>query len=399
LCCVNQELKTYAKHGFSSYTSHIQRLRAKTMTMRIRIATSDRDRFRCYRLRYETYVEEMQRPQSFADHEQRITKEPYDDHSHLLMAEDDGELVSTMRMSMLREGPLECGDMYRLESFGKYYPDNIGMITKFVIKPAYRRSGIAGRMAMVAYRFGRDNNISICIIDAYPHLVQLYHQMGYRFYMENIAHPEYGSVIPMVLLLEDVQYFKKIRSPFYRIANKYENDTSIARFFAETFPEYAAVHPLFVLEPGALLDRLSQEIARTPRERFGFLAGFSKEEAESLLSHLAIISYRSGEYVFQQNDESLGMFCIYSGQVEVIHESRGKRKTVAILNEGDIFGELGFLAKTRRTASIRVREPTKLLVLAPIDLEKLVIGSPELGVRFLMNLFNIVVERFITVLG
>ena len=72
---------------------------------------------------------------------------------------------------------------------------------------------------------------------------------------------------------------------------------------------------------------------------------------------------------------------------------------MAILNEGDIFGELGFVAETRRTASIRVRESAKLLVLAPSDLEKILIRTPRLGVRFLTNLFKIVVERYIRVLS
>ena len=255
-------------------------------------------------------------------------------------------------------------------------------------------------MALAAYKFGRDNDIKFCIIDSYPHLVQLYHQMGYRFYMHNIRHPDYGSVIPMVLILEDIEYFREIRSPFYRAARAYENSKETAEYFQANFPEYASVRPLFALKPDELFSKYSSEIARTPEQRsFEFLAGFSKEDVQTLLSQLAILSYEPGEFVFRQDDQSLGMFCIMRGQVEVIHRRHGKEKTVAILNEGDIFGEMGFVAKTKRTASIRVREATELLVLAPNDLDKITMMTPELGTKFLTNLFRIVVERYINVLN
>jgi CRP-like cAMP-binding protein len=157
---------------------------------------------------------------------------------------------------------------------------------------------------------------------------------------------------------------------------------------------------LFALNADELFAKLSLEISRKPGQRsFDFLAGFTTEEIQSLISQLALLTYEPGEFVFRQNDQSLGMFCIMRGQVEVLHLHRGKEKTVAILNEGDIFGEMGFVAKTERTASIRVREEAELLVLAPKDLDKLTLTTPDLGIKFLSNLFRIVVERYINVLN
>jgi GNAT superfamily N-acetyltransferase len=368
------------------------------MAIQIREAVTREDRERCYRLRYQVYVEEMHRVQEFADHERRMTEEPYDRYAHLLMAEDEDRLVGTMRLNMRRDGPLECEELYALDRFGPFFPDSVSMITKFVIEPDYRQRGVAGRLAIAAYQFGRRNGIKLNFIDCYPHLVQLYQQMGYRIYKSNIKHPDYGSVIPMVLLLEDIEYLEQIHSPFLRYARGLPNSRDAREYFDKHFPEYASVQPLFA-EHQDLMETLAVEMGRAPEQCLGFLEGFTTEESQALIRNLAVLKYQPGEYVFKQGDESLGMFCIIKGQVEVLLNSGANAKTIAILNQGDIFGEMGFVAKTKRTASIRVREATDLLVLAPTDFQKVIKVTPELGVRFLTNLFTTVVERYINVVS
>jgi len=369
------------------------------MGIQIREAESEEDKLRCYALRYQIYVEEMEREQEFADHARKITREPYDDHGVLLIAEDEGEIVATLRMNRRIDGPLECEELYELDRFGPFYPDDVSMLTKFVVVPEYRQSGVAGRMAVYAYKYGRERGVKLNFIDAYPHLVQLYQQLGYRMYTRNIQHPDYGSVIPMVLLLEDIEYLQEIRSPFVRYARNYVNRSDTREYFDEHFPEYASIRPLFASHEDNVMDLFSSQFANATKTSFGFLEGFTAEEANALLKNLAILSYEPGEYVFRQGDESLGMFGVLKGQVEVIRESDRGDKVLAILNESDIFGEMGFIAKTRRTATIRVRESTDLLVIAPSDLKKVLNVTPDLGIRFLLNMYKIVVERYIHVMA
>src|SRR5262245_15298124 len=74
----------------------------------VRRASSQGDREKIFRLRYEIYVEEMRRRQTHADHALRFIEEPFDDASAvLLLAEQDGEAVGTVRINFARHGPLE----------------------------------------------------------------------------------------------------------------------------------------------------------------------------------------------------------------------------------------------------------------------------------------------------
>lgn len=58
------------------------------MGAKIRLATTEADRRAVYRFRYEVYVNEMKRVQTYADHEQRVIEELLDKTGYILIAED-----------------------------------------------------------------------------------------------------------------------------------------------------------------------------------------------------------------------------------------------------------------------------------------------------------------------
>ena len=49
------------------------------------------------------------------------------------------------------------------------------------------------------------------------------------------------------------------------------------------------------------------------------------------------------------------------------------------LGDGQFFGEIALLRKTRRTANVRAAAPTKLLMLDAFDLQALIVRNPEIG--------------------
>ena len=66
--------------------------------------------------------------------------------------------------------------------------------------------------------------------------------------------------------------------------------------------------------------------------------------------HIIIKEGSSGDWVYQ----------IISGSVEISKEVRGKRIIIQRLKEGEIFGELGFLKGSKRSATARAIGPTTL---------------------------------------
>ena len=71
-----------------------------------------------------------------------------------------------------------------------------------------------------------------------------------------------------------------------------------------------------------------------------------------------------GAVIFSENDESVEMFIIIQGLVE-IRKSTGQssNKILATLQKGDMFGEMAIIEKQPRSATAVAVQPTRVLVL------------------------------------
>lgn len=79
---------------------------------------------------------------------------------------------------------------------------------------------------------------------------------------------------------------------------------------------------------------------------------------------LNTLLYEAGDVIIHQGGESDQFFILVSGEVSVIHRrSSGEEIELARLGEGDVFGEIGILTETRRTADVRANTPVSVLAL------------------------------------
>jgi CRP-like cAMP-binding protein len=85
----------------------------------------------------------------------------------------------------------------------------------------------------------------------------------------------------------------------------------------------------------------------------------------------------AGDIVFEEGVPGDALFLIVGGEVEVL--KRGA--VVAALGPGDYFGEMALMGEPVRTATVRCRVPTGLLVLRARAFRSLVARVPELGAR------------------
>jgi len=94
-------------------------------------------------------------------------------------------------------------------------------------------------------------------------------------------------------------------------------------------------------------------------------------------------SYPSGHNVITEGEMGDRLFLIARGQVEVIKEDaiQGSR-TLAVLEDGDYFGEIALLQRVPRTATVRTLTPTLLLSLRDTHFQALLKNQPKLENRF-----------------
>ncbi len=95
-----------------------------------------------------------------------------------------------------------------------------------------------------------------------------------------------------------------------------------------------------------------------------FFRRLSKNEATSLAGRLIVRKFGSGQIVFHLGDPAGLLYIITSGKVKISHaSSEGQEAVLAILGEGDFFGELALLDDSPRSATAEAIEPTETLTL------------------------------------
>jgi ATP-binding cassette, subfamily B, bacterial len=103
-------------------------------------------------------------------------------------------------------------------------------------------------------------------------------------------------------------------------------------------------------------------------------------------AHLAAIAERfvtervaEGQFVVREGDEGDRFYIVVRGAVEVLKsEPDGDQRQLAILDDGDYFGEMALLDDVPRTASVRARVPSVLLGLARDQFLRLLAAEPAL---------------------
>jgi len=63
--------------------------------------------------------------------------------------------------------------------------------------------------------------------------------------------------------------------------------------------------------------------------------------------------YRGGDVIIRQGDVGNAMYQIKDGEVEVVQLHNGKDIRLAILGQGDIFGELSLFGNDKRSTTVR----------------------------------------------
>ncbi len=98
------------------------------------------------------------------------------------------------------------------------------------------------------------------------------------------------------------------------------------------------------------------------------------------------VRYPAGSYVFRQGDPGAAMFIIQSGEVAILRTMGGREQRLAVLEEGDFFGEMAVLEDLPRVASARAENDCTLLRIDATTFDQMARHNPEIPVRMLRKL-------------
>jgi hypothetical protein len=182
----------------------------------VRPVLSPEDRSAVFRLRYEVYVKEMNRPQHYANHTKCEIEEPLDTTGHILGAFLGSEVVGTMRTNLLRFASVGIyEELYGLSNLPFAARRCTSVTTKLIVSSLFRKTRAALLLTRACYNFGLANEVEEDYMDCNSHLVGFFEGLG--FSVANIAtHPEYGLVTVMRLRLRDSAHLTSVGSPFVK---------------------------------------------------------------------------------------------------------------------------------------------------------------------------------------
>ncbi len=160
-----------------------------------------------------------------------------------------------------------------------------------------------------------------------------------------------GHSIPMIFL-PDWEYLSLIHSPVLDLVrgSNFPAYQSICQWY------YKLVRENSELQIGSAFHPEQEEDFE---KHHALTEGLSAEGFEQFLSSAMVVKCREGEVLITENDAGKALGYIQKGIVQVVIGG----KTVVMLSEGDIFGEIAFILGTKRSAKVVAAGPDTEIVL------------------------------------
>ena len=113
----------------------------------------------------------------------------------------------------------------------------------------------------------------------------------------------------------------------------------------------------------------------------------SEEELGYISEKMIARHYKSGNYIFLEDSEGEQCFFVVQGSVKVTRLSKDGREVIlAMLNEGEFFGEMALLDGESRSANVIALEETEVLTLNREDFLVVLHDYPQIAIQLLKEM-------------
>ena len=360
----------------------------------VHLATGDDERAAIYRQRYEIYVEEMDRYRSIADHENRWLVEVIDQVSRLFYAVRDGELVGSIRLTLGADGGLTPGliDKYSLVPFLEEVPvEQLIVGERFMVNKALRGTDVLFQMFSTYMRLVNELRIQLMIGDCEPHLLNVYQALGFRPYAHrNINSADAGYLIPVVVVAEDIDYVRRLKSPLADVMADFGENHWIPACVERLVEAPRGVTSERLVDIASYWQQVYGSLEELESHRISLFDGLDDEQAQLCLHKSTILECQVGARLLKRGNTAQNLYVVLGGAVEV----RDGDDVLALIAPGEVFGEMAFLLGRPRSADVYVvAEGTRVLSLSESSLHRLIADEPEVAAKLLLNVSRMLCWR------
>ena len=96
--------------------------------------------------------------------------------------------------------------------------------------------------------------------------------------------------------------------------------------------------------------------------------------------------YRDGEVIVRQGEAGDCMYVIQAGQAEVLQEKENQEVRLAVLGEGDVFGEMALFEREARSATVRALGDLRVFTVDKRTFLRRIHQDPSLVFRILQKM-------------
>ncbi len=112
---------------------------------------------------------------------------------------------------------------------------------------------------------------------------------------------------------------------------------------------------------------------------FAIFKSVEEHNVNEFISHLRLDTYAVGETILKKGEPGRNLYIVVSGKVEVVGDDD---MSIALIDKGEVFGEMSLLSGNPVGASIKVREAATVLYISAKDFRKILNKSSSLQMYF-----------------
>lgn len=116
------------------------------------------------------------------------------------------------------------------------------------------------------------------------------------------------------------------------------------------------------------------------------LADVADDTLKSFADLCNVESYENDAQIFDRGDPSTAVYVVLQGAVAILAGSGPTRKTIARVVPGELFGEMGVIETSARTAQARAENYTMLLVCPASSFDDLMAAAPGFAMQIMMKI-------------
>jgi hypothetical protein len=198
----------------------IERPATLAARLNVRVASSEADRLRAFRLRYDVYVTEQRKAYADADHKNGLLTDPLDAEAVILMAEEGADACGTVRSNWFDSSATAhtYGSLFQTDRFSRLSPTEMSVCSRLSVAPTSRSTDVARLLLAGIYEYGLRRGTTLCFATCVPPVLRIFRRYGSREYAPPVIDQAAGKLHRTILVLDDIAHFARVGSPLLAIA-------------------------------------------------------------------------------------------------------------------------------------------------------------------------------------